>query len=60
MPTIANNDQIKMILKGLGKLSLLDTSFISSEHPLNYVRELESSIGDKQPFLDQKLGSLKP
>lgn len=40
VPTIANNDQLKMIIKGLGKLSDQDTCFISSEHPLKYVREL--------------------
>ena len=40
VPTNANKDQLKMIIKGLGKLSDQDTCFISSEHPLKYVREL--------------------
>jgi hypothetical protein len=59
VPTIANNDQMKMIIKGLGKQSDLDTCFISSEHPLRYVRELEASISDRPAFLEQKLADLK-
>ena len=60
VPTIANNDQLKMIIKGLGKLNDQDRCFISSEHPLKYVKELETSVGDRAPFLETKLSCLKP
>jgi hypothetical protein len=42
MPTIANNDQTKMILKGLGMMNNeTDLSFVTSEYALRYVEELE-------------------
>jgi hypothetical protein len=48
MPTIANNDQTKMILKGLGIMdTTIDLSFVTSEYALKYVEELEESINHK-------------
>mmetsp|Transcript_363 Transcript_363/g.300 ORF Transcript_363/g.300 Transcript_363/m.300 type:complete len:138 (+) Transcript_363:2307-2720(+) len=38
---ISKNDQVKVILKDLGIQSDNDLSFITSEHAIQYVRELE-------------------
>ena len=45
VPTIANNDQLKMILKVIGKQEeTTDLSFVTSEYALKYIRELQGSI----------------
>ena len=44
-PTIANNDQVKMILKCLGKQEDdSDLSFVTSDYALKYVKELQGTI----------------
>lgn len=43
MHVISKNDQVKVILKDLGIQSENDLSFITSEHAIQYVRELEAS-----------------
>jgi hypothetical protein len=41
-PMIGNNDQTKMILKGLGMMNAdIDLSFVTSEYALKYIDELE-------------------
>jgi hypothetical protein len=41
--TISKNDQLKVILKDLGIQTDEDLSFITSEHAIQYVRELEQN-----------------
>ena len=62
MPTIANNDQTKMILKGLGMMKPeVDLSFVTSEYALKYIEELEESIDHKATApLEQSITTLKP
>ena len=44
-PTIANNDQVKMILKCLGKQEEeTHLSFVTSEYAMKYVKELQGTI----------------
>ena len=38
------NDQVKVILKSIGTLDQQDLSFITSEHALTYLKQIE----DKQ------------
>jgi len=44
---IGNSDQVKIILHGIGKQTNQDLSFITSEHAVNYVRELENTRVNK-------------
>ena len=43
MHIISKNDQVKVILKELGHQSEESLSFLTSEHAISYVRELEQS-----------------
>jgi hypothetical protein len=52
---ISKNDQVKVILKDLGIQSDHDLSFITSEHAIQYVRELESSHSKSSSDKDRKL-----
>ena len=42
--TIGSNDQVKVILRSLGEPSDNDLSFLTSNHALQYVREIEAAI----------------
>ena len=61
VPTIASNDQLKMILKGLGKMkSGSDLSFVTSEYALKYISELEATIDHSEdPALKKSIQLLR-
>ena len=58
---MSKNDQMKVILRILGKQSDQDLSFVSSEHAVAYVRDLESASkpGDDLNFLKSKLNKFR-
>ena len=43
---ISKSDQLKLILRGLGHQSDFDLSFLTSQHAIQYVNELESNEAD--------------
>ena len=58
---ISKFDQVKVILKDLGPQTNNDLSFLTSEHAVQYVRELESSsikLKDNHKVLDIRMGDL--
>jgi hypothetical protein len=61
VPMIASNDQVKMILKGLGKQNLdTDLSFVTSEYAIKYIEDLEATINrEKQAHLPSQLAILR-
>lgn len=40
---VSKNDQVKVILRIIGKQNDDNLSFVSSEHAVSYVRDLESA-----------------
>jgi len=60
---VSKNDQIKVILKNIGRQHEDCLSYVSTEHAVSYVRDLEkASIKNPtdEPFLDKAIGKLRP